>query len=114
MPSERLEVRATRSVNSPLFQFAGKRAPMHAKPTRCLRDVEIRFRKRSMDQLPLQCLEARLPVSQGDAGIPLLVESRLDVIGVRRLGEIMAGAELDRLNSRADTGITRQHNDQRF
>ncbi len=41
-----------------------------------------------------------------------LAEGRLDVVGVGGLGEIMAGAELDRLHRGGDAGEAGQHDDQ--
>ncbi len=41
-----------------------------------------------------------------------LAEGRLDVVGVGWLGEIMAGAELDRLHRGGDAGEAGQHDDQ--
>ena len=42
-----------------------------------------------------------------------LAERRLDIVGVRRLGEIVGRAELDRLDRGRDAGIARQHDDPR-
>jgi hypothetical protein len=38
-------------------------------------------------------------------------ERGLDVVGVRGLGQVVAGAELDRLDGGGDAGIAGQHHD---
>ena len=69
--------------------------------------------KRLVNPLPFQRLDRRLALPQRRLRIARrLAERRLDIIRVRRLGQIMAGAQLDRLHRGGNAGEAGQHHDQ--
>jgi hypothetical protein len=66
-----------------------------------------------MDALPFQRLDRGRPHIERDFGVAFgPVEGGLDVVGVRRLCQIVASAQLDGLDGGRDAGEARQHHDQ--
>ncbi|TDR35197.1 hypothetical protein DES43_1103 [Aquamicrobium defluvii] len=83
------------SENPALPKLARQRAPVHAQPARGLRYVEVGFDQRLMNPLSFERLQRGATTRQRHPGIAFgLAESRLDLIGVRRLGEVVAGPSL--------------------
>src|SRR5690606_36784340 len=79
-----------------LAQLAGEGAAVHAEAAGGFGDVEAGFGQDLADPLPFQGLDRGRALAKADFGIALgLAEVGLDVFGVRRLGQVLAGAELD-------------------
>src|SRR3546814_5580290 len=77
----------------PFLQLARQCAPVHPQPPRGLRDVEIGLDQHLMDMLPFDRLDRRRTGIERRFGIALRpLERRFDIVGVRRLGEIIGGA----------------------
>src|SRR5574343_455022 len=109
----RQRVEATPASFHPLLlQLARQRAPVQAQAPRGLADVETGLGQGLVDALPLQRLEGGRAVAQGEVGLAFLaLEGGLDVVGVGRLGEVVARAELDGLDRGGDAGEAGQHDD---
>src|SRR3546814_9195987 len=83
-----------RSADLALLQLSRQRAAVHSQPPRGLRDIEAGFDERLVDMLPLDGLDRR--GSRADRRVDVALgtsERRLDIVGVRRLGEIIGGAQ---------------------
>src|SRR5690606_15898871 len=80
-------------------ELACQSAPMHAESTRGFRDVEAGLGQRFVDALPLQRLDRGRAVGQFDlGGTGSAAEGGLDVVSVRGLGQVVAGAGLGGLD----------------
>ena len=79
---------------------------------RGLGDVEVALRQDFVDPLPLYRLDRGRPSADRHFCITdARAERALDIISIRRLGEIRGGAELDRFNGGRDAGIPGQNDD---
>ena len=95
-----------------LAQLARERAAVHAQPAGGLGDVEVGLGQHFVDALPFERLDGAGAVGQLDFRVAFgEAEGGLDVVGVRGLGEVVAGAELHGLDRSGDAGEARQHHD---
>src|SRR3546814_13383052 len=86
-----------------LLELAREGAAVEAEAAGGLGDVEITFDQHLVDAFPFERLDRGGPRDERRAGIALtLVKRVLDIVGVRRLDQIMRGAELDRLDRGGD------------
>src|SRR3546814_8505823 len=86
-----------------LLELAREGAAVEAEAAGGLGDVEITFDQHLVDAFPFERLDRGGPRDERRAGIALtLVKRVLDIVGVRRLDQLMRGAELDRLDRGGD------------
>ena len=99
-----------------LHQLALQRAAMHVEGARRRRNVAVMFVQDTLDMFPLEALNrqrARFDrgTARRDACCAESGEQRFDI---HRLGQVLHGAQLDRIDRRADAGIPGQHHDAGF
>src|SRR5690606_733745 len=88
-----------------LLQLARESAAMNAEPPRGFGNVEVGVYQRLMNALPLERLDRGGSTGERDFGVAGgLAEGFLDVVGVRRFGQIVTGAELDGLHRGGNAG----------
>jgi len=96
-----------------LFQFARQGATVHAQASGRLRNIEIGLGQRLVNALPFQRLDRGGAFGQFDGHFAFCPSERgFDVVGVRRLGQIVAGTQFDGFDGSGNAGKTRQHDDQ--
>src|SRR3546814_12343966 len=87
------------SANLPCLELSRERAAVHPEPACRLRYVESGLDERLVDMLPFDGLDRGRPRVERGVDIAFgALERRLAIVGVRRLGEIIGSAQLDRLD----------------
>ena len=86
---------------------------MHAQAAGGFGNIKPGFRQRFVDAFPFQGFQIRGTGRQGHIGGAFRpVEGIFDIVGIGRLGQVMAGPQLHGFHRRGDTGITGQHHNQ--